>query len=164
MFLPLASNVLLDSGWENAYAREVCQQPVGQLPLLLCDDLGHRASCPASWARKTLHATMLSAGEQVPCPVRLCFATTRWYFYARASLVACPRLGTALYAPPRLDCASTCGPDIAWFRPKLLRLCAGSALRASLGWNIGAEGSKAFQRPGSHGATLVPTWYRLGHV
>ena len=131
-----ARGVLLDSGGENAYARGVCRQAIEKSPFLLCDDLGRRASCPPPWARKTSHATTLSPGEQAPCSAYLRFATTRSYPYAKALLLACPRRCAAVCAPPRLDSARIRGPRIAWFRPPLLRLSAGSALRASLAWNI----------------------------
>ena len=49
--------------------------------------------------------------------------------YAKALLLACPRRCAAMCAPPRLDCARIRGPRTSWFRPQLLRLCAGSALR-----------------------------------
>jgi hypothetical protein len=40
--------VLLDSEGQNAYARGVCRQAIDKSPLLLCDELGRRASCPPS--------------------------------------------------------------------------------------------------------------------
>src|SRR5215475_6150999 len=127
--------VPLDSGGENAYARDICRQAIEKSPFFLCDDRGRRASCPPTWARKTSHATTLSPGEQAPCSAYLCFATTRSYLYAKALLLACPRCCAAMCAPLRLDCARTRGSRAAWFRPQLLWLCAGPAFRASLAWH-----------------------------
>ena len=128
--------VPLDSGGENAYARDICRQAVEKSPFFLCDDRGRRASCPLPWARKTSHATTLSPGEQALCSAYLRFATMWSYPYTKALLLACLRRCAAMCAPSRLDCARRRGLRTDRFRPQLFWLCAGSALWASLAWNI----------------------------